>query len=305
MNGVSRRRLSTFSNVLSTFDEPAWCVQKKSNALANRTPSWSSGTLRRELPLGKRMRQGFLVLVLGALLGALGAEALLGPLRQDAVYILCLHHVAPVPKGDGALYLAPDAFHELLEELRKEGVPCLSLEAFRQWRGGFRALPPVSVLLTFDDGYEDNATELLPILQSFDVPATIFVVGANVGAPGRLSAAQMATLEESGLVHFGSHTQHHRDLRGLSAAQLTEEFAGSRKFLEGLLGGSVDVLSYPNGRNGPAIRRMAAKSGYALAFGTEGAPCTQLSDPLNLPRYTPGAFVRALRWRLLLQRLVP
>ena len=107
------------------------------------------------------MRQGFLVLVLGALLGALGAEALLGPLRQDAVYILCLHHVAPVPKEDGALYLAPDAFHELLEELRKEGVPCLSLEAFRQWRGGFRALPPVSVLLTFDDGYEDNGDRVV------------------------------------------------------------------------------------------------------------------------------------------------
>lgn len=242
-------------------------------------------------------------LVLGALVGALGAGALLRPLRQEAVYVLCLHHVAPAPGKDEELYVAPGEFSTLLEELRREGAAFLSLEEFRQWLGGSLPIPPISVLLTFDDGYEDNATELLPILRSFDVPAAVFVVGANVGAPGRLSATQMRDMAQSGLVAFGSHTQHHRDLRGLSAAQLTEEFAGSRRFLEGLLSTSVDALSYPNGRNGPAIRRMGAKSGYALAFGTEGAPCTRLSDPMNLPRYTPGAFSRALWWRLFLQHL--
>ncbi|HQF90877.1 MAG TPA: polysaccharide deacetylase family protein [Synergistaceae bacterium] len=235
---------------------------------------------------------------------ALGAAILVASTPKEAVYVLCLHHVAPVPGEDGGMYVSPGEFASLLARLRQGGAAFLSLEEFRRWIEGTGPIPPVSVLLTFDDGYEDNASELLPILRSFDVPAAVFVVGANVGTPGRLSAPQMRAMAQSGLVAFGSHTQHHRDLRGLSAAQLTEEFAGSRAFLEGLLEVSVDVLSYPNGRNGPAIRRMAAKSGYALAFGTEGAPCTRSSDPMNLPRYTPGAFSRALGWRLAIRRLL-
>jgi peptidoglycan/xylan/chitin deacetylase (PgdA/CDA1 family) len=47
---------------------------------------------------------------------------------------------------------------------------CDAVEALRNG-----CLPPRSACLTFDDGYADNATIALPLLQKYEVPATIFV----------------------------------------------------------------------------------------------------------------------------------
>lgn len=52
-----------------------------------------------------------------------------------------------------------------------------------------RPPPPRSVVLTFDDGFRDNVELALPILEAFDVPATIFVVTGSL-SDGRLPWSQ-------------------------------------------------------------------------------------------------------------------
>ncbi|SCY57283.1 Polysaccharide deacetylase [Microvirga guangxiensis] len=42
------------------------------------------------------------------------------------------------------------------------------------------SLPPKAVAITFDDGYKDNATEALPILARYNLPATFFVTSDAV-----------------------------------------------------------------------------------------------------------------------------
>jgi peptidoglycan/xylan/chitin deacetylase (PgdA/CDA1 family) len=45
-------------------------------------------------------------------------------------------------------------------------------------------LPPRTVAITFDDGYQDNATEALPILARYKLPATFFVTSDAVLGKG-------------------------------------------------------------------------------------------------------------------------
>jgi peptidoglycan/xylan/chitin deacetylase (PgdA/CDA1 family) len=42
-------------------------------------------------------------------------------------------------------------------------------------------MPPRSIVVTLDDGYHDNLTEALPLLERFEIPATVFVTSGSIG----------------------------------------------------------------------------------------------------------------------------
>lgn len=57
----------------------------------------------------------------------------------------------------------------------------VSMENVVDWLQNGRSLPPHPALITFDDGYRDNLTEALPILQQRQLPATIFLATHHIG----------------------------------------------------------------------------------------------------------------------------
>jgi len=66
-----------------------------------------------------------------------------------------------------------DSFRDQMRLLSRTHQ-CLSLSRFSDLLKE-RRLPPNSVTVTFDDGYRDGLTLALPILERFQIPATIFV----------------------------------------------------------------------------------------------------------------------------------
>lgn len=57
----------------------------------------------------------------------------------------------------------------------------ITQEQLLQARSGGKPLPPRAMLITFDDGWSDNADYALPVLQRLGVPAVLFVVADAVG----------------------------------------------------------------------------------------------------------------------------
>lgn len=84
--------------------------------------------------------------------------------------ILGYHRVAEDPQDPWGLCLAPDVFASQLEVLRRDFLP-VRLKDATPARG--ESLP---VALTFDDGYSDVLTQAVPVLERFEIPATVFVV---------------------------------------------------------------------------------------------------------------------------------
>ena len=78
-------------------------------------------------------------------------------------------------------------------------------------------------ILTLDDGYEDNYTNLFPLLKKYRAKATISVVTGNIGHPGNLTADQIREMSDSGLVEIASHTVTHPYLTSLDDAALDQE----------------------------------------------------------------------------------
>ena len=141
-----------------------------------------------------------------------------------------------------------------------------------------------SVALTFDDGYEDNYTNMFPILKEHGAKATIFLIADNIGTEGYLSEAQIREMAESGLVKFGSHTKTHRKLTELDEQELRYEFSESQKTIEKISGQLCDSLAYPEGQYNSEVMRIAAEY-YDFAYTTKSPNSVFEYSEMNIPRH--------------------
>lgn len=110
----------------------------------------------------------------------------LGSYRMQAAFsriapkalILLYHRVATQTFDPQLLCVTPQHFAEHMEILRRNYHPCRLANLRR--RQPFNAWQPSTVVVTFDDGYADNFQLARPILETYEVPATIFVVSGRV-----------------------------------------------------------------------------------------------------------------------------
>lgn len=94
--------------------------------------------------------------------------------------ILLYHRIAELPTDAQLLCVTPRHFEEHLEILRKEYSLMGLQELFQVYQQG--SLPQRAVVVTFDDGYFDNLTNAKPLLERYDIPATVFVTTGYIGS---------------------------------------------------------------------------------------------------------------------------
>lgn len=93
--------------------------------------------------------------------------------------VLVYHRVADLPSDPFGLCVKPRAFAEHMEVLRSLARPIPLGELARSLSG--HKVTRRAVVVTFDDGYADNLLEAKPLLEKFDVPATVFIATGYVG----------------------------------------------------------------------------------------------------------------------------
>jgi peptidoglycan/xylan/chitin deacetylase (PgdA/CDA1 family) len=134
--------------------------------------------------------------------------------------------------------------------------------------------------LTFDDGYRDFLTTALPLLRRHGFTATVFALAGRLGGDNGweasgpvkplLTADELRAVAAAGM-EVGSHGLLHRDLPGVSAADLRAETVDSRAILEDLLDAPVTGFCYPYGACGTREADAARDAGYQYAAAV-GAP---------------------------------
>lgn len=200
-----------------------------------------------------------------------------GTQRQFMPVVLMYHLVEETPFTENdELFVTPDDFEAQLRALSEAGYTFLFADEY-----ALTETP--SVVLTFDDGYEDNYTIMLPLLQKYGAKATVFVAVNLLGQPHYLTEQQVCALADSGCVRIGSHTMNHVRLGKLDADTAVQELADSQAALETLTGQSVRALAYPNG----SFRTetvCAAASYYEFAY--------TIRSPLMTTRFTAQTIPR-------------
>lgn len=133
-----------------------------------------------------------------------------------AVPILMYHSVCENPRVRTEYRISPELFENDLAYLQKQGYTTVYVADLIAYVYEGAALPEKPIILTLDDGYLNNLTEVLPLLEKYDMCATVSVVGAfseNATAANDpnpmyayLTWTDMQTLESSGRIEIGNHT---------------------------------------------------------------------------------------------------
>lgn len=149
------------------------------------------------------------------------------------------------------LSVKPGDFEKQIKYIAENGYKTLFADEFERDEN--------NIIITFDDGYEDNYYNVFPVLKKYNVKATIFMIAENIGNEGFLTAKQIKEMSESGLVSFGSHGYSHVDLTKISDTQSDTELFMPKKILKEITGKEVKAISYPYGFANEKIRKKASK----------------------------------------------
>ncbi len=202
----------------------------------------------------------------------------------QGVVILEYHHVSDDVGEDGWAYTVPPAdFAQQLDYLQAEGYTTITMQDFMRARKGKQELPEKPVVLTFDDGYEDNYTTLLPMLEERHMTAVVYMVTNSIGRKGYLSWNQLRDMQKRG-IEIGSHTANHQPLTRLDREKQAEEMKLSKLLMEWNGLKTIYSFSYPNGAYDEGMPELLQENEYLNAVTGDGGINTFKTNPYLLQR---------------------
>ncbi|MBP2627915.1 MAG: polysaccharide deacetylase [Firmicutes bacterium] len=173
------------------------------------------------------------------------------------VPILAYHQIS---EADDIYSVTAAQFEEQMSYLQDKGYTAISLEQLYYYYNGKISLPDKPIIITFDDGYEDNLLAALPIMEKYNMRSTVFVVSGLVGTSEYLSWQQIAEMQVRH-TEIGSHTVSHISLGDTSPDQQRREVIDSKAILEQHVG-SVKFFAYPFGQFTPITEEILREAGY-------------------------------------------
>ena len=199
--------------------------------------------------------------------------------------ILEYHQVTDEPLDpDFEMYNVPPAeFAAQLDYLQAEGYTTITLKDFMYAVKGYRTLPEKPIVLTFDDGYADNYSTMLPILEAHNMTAVVFVIINELGQKNYLKFDELKDMQRRGL-EIGSHTSDHLPLTELDKSEQRRQLRESKIYLEWSGLEPICSLSYPNGAFDSEIEQLLREENYLAAVTGEAGLNTIETNPYELYR---------------------
>jgi peptidoglycan/xylan/chitin deacetylase (PgdA/CDA1 family)/glycosyltransferase involved in cell wall biosynthesis len=212
-----------------------------------------------------------------------------------SIPVLMYHRVLPESAGQPkhGIWVSQNTFARQLESLRRRGFHAITFRDYDLFLQGEKPLPRRPIILTFDDGYVDNFTIALPLLQKYGFAAVIYAVtdtdrrsnfwdAEETRAP-LLTSGQLLELHRAG-IEIGSHTITHPRLTSVDVDAARDELVRSRKYLEDILGSEVLSFAYPYGAVNAAVKQLVAEAGYKYAAAADTGPTALHEDFLEIRR---------------------
>lgn len=205
--------------------------------------------------------------------------------------VLMFHHVedltAAKTEGHLSLTVGIEYFKKDLDYLATKGYNTISPEQLVNFFDNGGSLPTKPVLLTFDDGYADNGTDMYQAILAAKVKGVIFTPTGLLNNPGYLDWEKIREMAGSGLISFGNHTWSHKNVGGSAATTLYEITTADTQLSEQGLN-NPKIFAYPYGLVSTQAVKDLTNLGYKLAFTEVNGKILCEKKKFELPRIRVG-----------------
>jgi peptidoglycan/xylan/chitin deacetylase (PgdA/CDA1 family) len=203
------------------------------------------------------------------------------------VPVLLYHGVRDDPApGIERWTVSRTVFAEHVAAIEASGRTPITMSAVAAALKGGVPLPAAPVAVTFDDGWSDTRTAV-EMLAARGIPSTTYVQTGRLGGPDWLDRDGVRAIDAVGeLTEVGAHTIAHPRLDEISGAPLEREVAGSKSYLEDLLGHPVEGFAYPHGAHDARSRAAVIAAGFTHAAAVKNALSHSGDDPYAIARWT-------------------
>lgn len=129
-----------------------------------------------------------------------------------------------------------------------------------------------AVVLTFDDGWKDQMTNAVPIMNKYDFKSTFFIVCNYQDKDARMTWEDISNLDKLGY-DIQSHTMNHKDLTKLSSKDLEYEIGASKQCLldHGFPNTTIFATPFNSGWNNVSVVNVTSKY-YDMGRSGNGEP---------------------------------
>lgn len=181
------------------------------------------------------------------------------------------------------IYVTQIEFERQLAYLKRTGCTTITFTDVKAIEEGTRIIPKRPVILTFDDGYEDNYVHAFPLLKKYSFSAVIFLIGnpairtnawdaANGEPEARLmSDAQIKEMAAHG-IEFGAHSLNHKKLTEIPLNDAKHEIEHSKSAIEKRLGSPIISFAYPYGKLNEELKGIVKGAGFHFGIASDSGP---------------------------------
>lgn len=228
--------------------------------------------------------------------------------------ILMYHKIVPEAyETPHQIFVVASDFEKHLQFYQQQGFTTLHFKDYQMFRDGqynARTFPRRPLMITFDDGYLNNLEVALPLLEKYQMKATVFLLANNqiqtnqwdvAGSTEKefplMNPEQRLAFSKHPLIEIGSHGFSHAPLSSFTTrSERLHELGESKKSLEHELQREITVFAYTYGTRTTDASKIAECAGYHFAVNTDTGGLQLEDDPWSLFRIS--IFPHETRWSL-------
>jgi peptidoglycan/xylan/chitin deacetylase (PgdA/CDA1 family) len=206
----------------------------------------------------------------------------------ESVPVLMYHVINPPPPGAPfpGLYVPASEFAAQMNALKAAGWHAVTLDQLKaNWTRGVPLGPGKPIVLTFDNGYQSQYTNALPVLKRLGWVGNEMIQLDFIGlsSQGVLTDAQVRELLTAGW-ELDTQGLTHYDLITASPSKLHDEVAVARQQLRQRYNVPVDWFAYPSGHYNATVIGALKDAGFQGSLTVIPGWAGPSEDPFRLPR---------------------